>query len=725
MKKSLLLTLVALMALTANARTIWSGSQELDWTASPNKLLQLDATAMGTLKAGDCLVFSYNITVADDQWPQFQLLNTSWVKQEGISLKNGMTETKVYLTSAMATNLTTGMIVAGYGCTLTKIELSEGDGGDYSHAVWIGETVIGNWDGYQQVVPGAFANAQAGQLLRIKFKDLGAGATLSLRNPIDGWPNLSGTTMDAIAGNYQQYTITSTMLSELQANGLIVAGVNFTCTAVEIWNSSELRTLSLQVPVTNNWVFEGTTKPYFTVNVKNPYNESVTANTVVAITTDMLAPVTTLKSSATLTAKGQQNISLPMSDMPAPGIYKATITVNDDLARSFFFAVNPTQIVSAPDMQSDFNSYWSAAKQQLAAIPVNATLTEIPARSGTKRKVYLVEMQSVPDGLSGDPVTIRGYYAEPTDGMKHPVIIHYQGYDSGYRPGGDSSTPWCFDTRSETDEQAQYAEFILSNRGQSVNNRNASERLDGVNRDFTNTYGDWFAFNFGDKDSYYYRGAYMDCLRAIDFMASRATSDMSQLFAEGQSQGGAFTVAAAALSDTPFQAIAPAITFMGDFPDYFQLASWPAYVAFENKGSMTDAQMYAFLSYFDTKNLATLISCPIITSIGLQDNVCPPHTNLAPYNNVQTPEAYKQIVYNPELQHATNSNWNSTYMAFFKASPSTGIINSPLSIINYQNDTWYTLDGRRIANGQWTMDNGQLQLPCGIYIVNGRKVIKK
>ena len=36
---------------------------------------------------------------------------------------------------------------------------------------------------------------------------------------------------------------------------------------------------------------------------------------------------------------------------------------------------------------------------------------------------------------------------------------------------------------------------------------------------------------------------------------------------------------------------------------------------------------------------------------------------------------------------------------------------------------WYTLNGRCIANGQWKMDNGQL--PKGVYIVNGHKVVIK
>ena len=713
MKKTLLLMMfVALSALTANARTLWTGSQVLDW--NNGLFLQLDAATVGNVNAGDCLVFTYEVTAPDTNWPQFQVCNSSWAMLEGVGVKNGMTESKVYATPAMAQALPSGMVVAGYGLTLSKIELVDGDGGDYSHAVWIGECVIGNWSGYQTVDKNAFANAAVGQQLRIKFKNLGAGAYLSLRNPADGWPDLTDAAATYISGNYHQYIITSAMLAELQTNGMVVSGVNFTCTAVELWNADELKPLTLNVPVTNgNWVFEGDTTPFFYVGIANPYTTAMDARIVMEVTTDKMEYITTVSKTVGVQGNNAQRIEELKAEGLQPGIYHATITVNDELARGFYFAVNPEQMVAAADKQSDFDNYWATAKQQLAAVPINATLTEIPAKSSAKRKVYLVEMQSVADGLSGEPVTIRGYYAEPTDGKKHPVLIHYQGYDSEYRPGGDSATPWCINANWDTDESANFAEFVLSNRGQSVNNRPASGRDDGIDKDFTNTYGDWFAYQFGNKDAYYYRGAYMDCLRAIDFMASRETSDMQNLFAEGQSQGGAFTVAAAALSDRKFNAIAPAITFMGDFPDYFQIVSWPAYVAFQNQGSMSDSDLYAFMSYYDTKNLATNITSPYITSIGLQDNVCPARTNIAPYNNAATPAADKQIVYNPELQHQTNSDWNDTYMSFFKQymKNTTGIENVPAQT-GSPSLTCYDLQGRRVQ-----------QPTRGLYIINGRKYL--
>ena len=166
---------------------------------------------------------------------------------------------------------------------------------------------------------------------------------------------------------------------------------------------------------------------------------------------------------------------------------------------------------------------------------------------------------------------------------------------------------------------------------------------------------------------------------------------------------------------------------MGDFPDYFQIVSWPGYVAMNcqaeiNKkgGAMTDADMYAFMSYYDTKNLATSITSPYITSIGLQDNVCPPHTNIAPYNNAQTAADDKDIIYNPELQHQTNSDWNETYMTFFKKymKDTTGIKNVRGQKSDGRSD-FFDLQGRKVVQPV----NACHTLKKGLYIKNGHKYI--
>ena len=667
-----LLLLALLLPLVAQARTVWTGSQELDWNNS--KYQSIDASTLGTVSAGDRIVVTY--TAAASAQIQLNGLGGGWTGVETKSVAEGSTTATFYVTAPSLTTINGGIAISGVNATLTQVDVEDNDGGDYTNSVWIGEeTIAKDWSNWLNVSKTAFSNAVENYYIRFKFKDLLSGAQFGLQyNNGTSWETMPGVSNVAISGLYQQYTISSEMLTALKTYGCIVRGGGYTLTAIDIIDPSSLKTLTLSVAsdeTNSNWVYT-TTSPKIKIGVQNANGEAVTANAVVRLYTDAYATYKTANVSQSVAANSTQTLEVSFSDV-APGFYRVYATVNDEMAHSaFIIGVNPTSIVSAADKQNDFDSFWQTAKTQLATIEASdtPTLIELNGENGTAnkstaaRKVYLVEFKSIPDGASGEGVTIRGYYCEPTDNSKtYPVIMHYLGYDSAYAPGGTDHKPYC----PSGDANPGYAEFYLSTRGQSLNNRASDEReADGRSEAYTNTYGDWFAYNFGDKDSYYYRGAYMDCVRAIDFMASRATSDMDNLFAEGQSQGGAFTYAAAALSGRTFKAIAPAIPFMGDFPDYFQVGNWPASVATANKGEMTDSEMYAFLSYFDTKNLATMISCPVITSIGLQDNVCPPHTNIAPYNNVTTAAADKQIVFNPELQHQVNGQWFTIYNTFFQ-----------------------------------------------------------
>ena len=399
-------------------------------------------------------------------------------------------------------------------------------------------------------------------------------------------------------------------------------------------------------------------RPYFNVPIENKDSVESQMAIHVRITTDMKQLALELKDTLMLDAGAKKEYAMTTPEDLAPGFYRALCLVNGKTARNFVFGIDPFDIVSAPDKQPDFDAYWQGVKDQLAAVDMNAQLTEITSKSTAARKVYLVEMYSVPDGLSGDPVKIRGYYCEPQDGQKHPVLIHFYGYDTqGSKskcecPGGGSS---------------QYAEFYLSHRGQYLNNRPAGTNP-GVEEATENIYGDWLAYHVGDKDSYYYRGAFMDAVQAVRFMATRETSDMSKLFAEGSSQGGALCYACAALSDHPFTAITPNVAFLGDFPDYFKIVDWPgsSYKSAAKKAGLTDEEMYAFLSYYDTKNLATRISCAVLATSGLKDGTCPPHTNIAPFNNLQTPAADKEYHFYPEMTHDYPKNWYSMIENFRK-----------------------------------------------------------
>ena len=397
-------------------------------------------------------------------------------------------------------------------------------------------------------------------------------------------------------------------------------------------------------------------RPYFNITLTNAEAEPAQMAIKIRLTTDTKQLVMELTDTVELAGDTSRNYAVTTPENLEPGFYRAMCFVNGKTARNLVFGIDPFDIVSAPDMQPDFTEFWETAKAQLAGIDMNAQLTEIPDKSSSYRKVYLVELNSVPDGLTGEPVKIRGYYCEPTDGERHPVIMHFYGYDTQ----GTKAKCEC-----PSGGSSKYAEFYLSHRGQYLNNRPAGTNP-GVDEATENIYGDWFAWHFGDKDSYYYRGAFMDVVRAVDFMGSRATSDMSHLFAEGSSQGGALSYAAAALSNYPFTAIAPNVAFLGDFPDYFKIVDWPASTAKSaaKKAGLTDEQMYAFLSYFDTKNLATRIHCAVLATSGLLDGTCPPHTNIAPYNLIDNTD--KEYHFYPNMTHDYPKNWWSMIGNFWK-----------------------------------------------------------
>ena len=416
----------------------------------------------------------------------------------------------------------------------------------------------------------------------------------------------------------------------------------------------DMSLVTTTVPVTQDWIWSE--KPQIVLHVKNPNAAAVKLNAQIRISTDSKKAVTEIFDTLQVAGKSEQDFVVTTTEVLEPGFYRAVCFVNEKNAKSFGFGIDPFDIVSLPDKQADYDTFWQDAKDQLAAVDMNANLIEIEEHSSDKRKVYLVEMYSVPDGLSGDPVKIRGYYCEPTDGQKHPVIFHFYGYDTA----GSKAKCEC-----PYGGSSQYAEFYLSHRGQYLNNRPASTGNPGVTEDCINIYNsDWFCYNFGDKNGYYYRGAFMDVVQAIRFMATRETSDMTKLFAEGSSQGGALAYAAAGLSDYPFTAIAANVAFLGDFADGIYIGGLAAEKAKASKGSMSTEEMLAFLSYFDTKNLATRISCPVMASSGLQDGVCPPRTNVVPFNNLATPQEYKQYIFGPEMGHDYPQGWSP--ITFFK-----------------------------------------------------------
>jgi len=302
-----------------------------------------------------------------------------------------------------------------------------------------------------------------------------------------------------------------------------------------------------------------------------------------------------------------------------PGFYKATLSLQSKMGNkkySFNFGYEPEKIVSPADPQPDFVEFWQRAKAELATVDPQYKLIRVDSLCTEKHNVYLVEMRSLGNAL------IRGWYRVPVRPGRYPAIMQVPGYSS-----------------VEVPSYVNYGEDII---GFALNIRGHGNSQDDVNPGFPG----YILTNLGDKEKYIYRGAYMDCVRGIDFLCSRPEVDASRIAVEGASQGGALTFATAALAADRIAVCAPQVPFLSDFRDYFRVAAWPANEFIdlvENKKVLTWEQVYHTLSYFDIKNLAPMIKAPLIMGAGLMDEVCPPHINFAAYNLVTSEKKY--IVY--------------------------------------------------------------------------------
>ena len=299
--------------------------------------------------------------------------------------------------------------------------------------------------------------------------------------------------------------------------------------------------------------------------------------------------------------------------------------------KQFNIGVNPERIQSLPDLPDDFDAFWTSTLAELSGVPMEARFTEVPDHSSAERTCYHVEIPS------WGGATMGGILYVPVAEGRYPVHVEFMGYGADPYYRDPSADPGRID-------------YLVSVRDQGI---------------FKDGNGEWIDRGLSSKEGFYYRGAFCDVVRAVEFAASLPKADTTRIFGCGDSQGGAFTWISAALTDR-MRAIAPSVPFLSDYPDYARIVQWPMQEIFrhaEAEGIARDS-LLEMLRYFDVKNFTGRITCPVLMAFGLQDPTCPPHTNFAGYNNVTSDKRYICV---PACGHAMWAEpvWNEARAAFF------------------------------------------------------------
>jgi cephalosporin-C deacetylase len=286
---------------------------------------------------------------------------------------------------------------------------------------------------------------------------------------------------------------------------------------------------------------------------------------------------------------------------------------------------------------ADLNAFWQRTKDELQTTPVNALLTEAPEHSGREYVTSLVQL----DSFRGK--RLRAWYSVPTDsstGGKLPAVLAVPGY------AGDKPIPTHLAVSG-------FAVLTLYPRGQGESRK-----------EWELEHSTKLTYHVTDKERFYYRGGYMDCVRGLDFLASRPEIDAARLGMWSRSQGGGFTLATAALDQRLRVAVAEE-PFLCNYPVSITVTTNPYRELYDYAAAhpVERQAMLATLAYFDPLHLAPSIQCPTLVNVGMKDATCPAHTILPVFERITAPKALH--VY-PELTHAPCTDFNAHAMHWLR-----------------------------------------------------------
>jgi len=151
-----------------------------------------------------------------------------------------------------------------------------------------------------------------------------------------------------------------------------------------------------------------------------------------------------------------------------------------------------------------------------------------------------------------------------------------------------------------------------------------------------------------------YRHIFLDTALLARIVMSFPEVDASRVGATGASQGGALTLACAALEPRIRQAFS-IYPFLSDYRRVWEMdQAKDAYVELRTFFRLFDPlhqreeEIFTRLGYIDIQFLAPRIKAEVTMVVGLMDTVCPPSTQFAAYNKITAP---KELLIYPDFAH--------------------------------------------------------------------------
>ena len=305
---------------------------------------------------------------------------------------------------------------------------------------------------------------------------------------------------------------------------------------------------------------------------------------------------------------------------------------------------------------ADFDDYWSAALRELDATPPQPDLR--PSSAIAPRHVeafdlwftgvggariyakYLRPKNPLPASASASASASAPASSSPLPpALRHPAVLQFHGY-SGH--SGD----WL-DKFGWPAEGFCYA--AMDCRGQGGRSEDSGQ-VKGT------TLRGHIVRGLDDPDArkLAFRQIYLDAAQLARVVMGFAEVDAARVGCFGASQGGALSLACAAL-EPRIKRIAPVYPFLCDYQRVWEMdCAKEAYeelrLFFRNFDPRHERETAIFtkLGYIDVQHLAPRVRAETLMFTSLMDAICPPSSQFAAYNKIT---AKKDFVLYPDFTH--------------------------------------------------------------------------
>jgi len=282
---------------------------------------------------------------------------------------------------------------------------------------------------------------------------------------------------------------------------------------------------------------------------------------------------------------------------------------------------------------ADFDAYWAEALRELDATPPNPQL--VPNTSISPKGVECFDLWFT--GVGG--ARIYAKYLRPAGAKNAPAVLQFHGYTGN---GGDWAGKLGYVGQG-------FCLAAMDCRGQG----GRSEDKGGVQG---TTHNGHIIRGLDDPNPHnlLFRNIYLDTAQLARAVMSLPEVDAARVGAMGGSQGGALTIACAAL-EPRIKRAAPVFPFLCDYQRVWEMdqakdayAELKTFFRFFDPRHERETEIFTKLGYIDLQHLAPRIKAEILMFTGLMDTICPPSSQFAAYNKITS---RKDVVIYPDFGH--------------------------------------------------------------------------